>query len=80
MLEKIREANIPKKYVIDEMARLLAAGYSALRLPPYHCVFNPTEMVWNQLKHHARHFNIYPGQPAKVTDLIRKFCDQKITK
>ena len=43
LLEKIREANIPKKYVIDEMAT--AAGYSPLYLSSYHCAFNPTEMV-----------------------------------
>ena len=34
LLEKIHEANFPKKYVIDEMAT--TAGYSVLRLPPYH--------------------------------------------
>ena len=43
LLEKIREANIPKKYVIDEMAT--AAGYSPLHLSSYHCAVNPTEMV-----------------------------------
>ena len=32
LLLKIREANIPKKYVVHEMA--LDAGYSVLRLPP----------------------------------------------
>ena len=32
LLQKIREANIPKKYVVHEMA--LDAGYSVLRLPP----------------------------------------------
>ena len=51
LLEKIREANIPKKYVIDEM--VTAAGCSVDCLPPYHCVFNQIEMVWNQLKHQA---------------------------
>ena len=78
LLERIREANIPKKYVIDEMA--ITAGYFFLRLPPYHCVFNSVEMVWNQLNHHARHLNIYTSQPAKVIDILRNICDQKITK
>ena len=49
LLEKICETNILQKYVIDEMA--IAAGYSVLCLPPYF-VFNPIEMVLNQLKHH----------------------------
>ena len=56
-----------------------AVGYSVLCLPPYHCLFNPIEMVWNQLKYHARHWNIYTSQPAKVIDLIRNVCDKKIT-
>ena len=36
LLQKICEANILKKYVVDEMT--LDAGYYVLRLPPYHCV------------------------------------------
>ena len=43
LLEKIREANIPKRYVIDKMAT--TAGCSVLHLPPYHCIFNPIEMI-----------------------------------
>ena len=53
LLQKICEANIPKKYVVDEM--FLNAEYSVLRLPPYHFVFNSIEMVWSQLKYHAWH-------------------------
>ena len=37
-------------------------------------------MVLNQLKHRARHLNIYTNQPANVIDLLRNVCDQKITK
>ncbi|CAI5449940.1 unnamed protein product [Caenorhabditis angaria] len=36
------------KYVIDEFAKL--HGVEILRLPPYHCMFNPIELVWAQLK------------------------------
>ena len=64
-LDKVREANIAKKCVIDVMAT--AAGYSVLHLSPYHCVFNPTEMVWSQMKHYARHLNIY----ATIIELLR---------
>lgn len=49
--QKIRVANSPKKYVFDEMDQ--DAGYSVIRLPPYHSVFNPVEMVCSQLKHHT---------------------------
>lgn len=37
-----------KKFVIDEMAR--EHGHFVLRLPPYHCVLNPIEMIWSQVK------------------------------
>ena len=37
-------------------------------------------MVWNQLKHHTWHLNIYTSQPGKVIDLLRNVCDQKTTK
>ena len=76
LLEKICEANIPKKYVIDDTAT--AAGYSVDCLPPYHCVFNQIEMVWNQLKHHAWHLNLYTSEPKKVIDQDRNAYDQKI--
>ena len=65
LLEKILIIlkTIEKKYVIDSMAN--TAGYSVLRLPPYHCILNPIEMAWNQLKYHALHLNIYTNKPLK---------------
>ena len=47
--QKVKEANIAKRCVIDEIAR--ACGHEVLRLPPYHCTLNPIELVWAQLKH-----------------------------
>ena len=78
LLEKICKANIPKKYFIDVVATV--AGYSVLYQSPHHFVFNPIEMVWNQLKHHAQHLNIYTSQLEKVIDLLRNACDKKIGK
>ena len=77
LLQKIRQANIFKKFVIDIMAK--EAGFSVLRLPPCHCVLNLIEMVWNQLKHHTRHLNVYTSQPTKVLNLIREVCHSEIT-
>ncbi|KAL1513242.1 hypothetical protein ABEB36_002675 [Hypothenemus hampei] len=37
-----------KKYVVDEF--LNSKGYEVLRLPPYHCQYNPIEMVWGYCK------------------------------
>ena len=71
LLEKILMIlkNIEKQYVIDYMAE--KAGYSVLRLPSYHCILNPIEMAWNQLKYHVRHLNVYTSKSSKVVDLIR---------
>lgn len=78
LLVKIREANIPKKYVNEQMTT--AADYSAPHLSFYHCVFNQIEMVRNQLKQHARHLNIQTSQTGKAIHLLGSVCDQKVIK
>lgn len=35
-------------YRIDALANV--AGHDIVRIPPYHCEFNPIEMVWSQVK------------------------------
>jgi hypothetical protein len=37
-----------KKYELDELA--LKMGLEVVRLPPYHCQYNPIEMIWAQVK------------------------------
>ncbi|XP_063911961.1 uncharacterized protein LOC135128812 [Zophobas morio] len=36
------------RYVVDDIAE--ASGHKVLRLPPYHCEFNPIELIWAQTK------------------------------
>lgn len=56
-LQKLCQANISDKYVVDEMAT--DAGCSVLRSPVYHYISNPNiKMVWNQLKSHANIMSI----------------------
>ncbi|CAH1993256.1 unnamed protein product [Acanthoscelides obtectus] len=44
----------PKIYVIDELAE--QHGHKVLRLPPYHCIFNPIELTWGIAKgYYKRH-------------------------
>ena len=40
----------PPKYKVDDKIR--SAGHEVLRLPPYHCNFNPIELIWANLKSH----------------------------
>ena len=44
-----------KKYVIDTLAAL--HGHTVVRLPPYHCDFNPIELIWGQVKEDVRRHN-----------------------
>lgn len=37
-----------KTYELDEMAK--TKGHEVLRLPPYHCQFNPIELIWANIK------------------------------
>jgi len=46
------------RYLADEAARAL--GHIVLRLPPYHCQYNPIELVWGIMKrHHDKHIGKY---------------------
>ncbi|KAF0751470.1 piggyBac transposable element-derived protein 4-like [Aphis craccivora] len=37
-----------KRYELDEIA--LQMGHEVIRLPPYHCQYNPIELIWAQVK------------------------------
>jgi hypothetical protein len=49
-LLQICRANYREK-VCEVDCIIREAGHEVLRLPPYHCMFNPIEMVWSQSKH-----------------------------
>jgi transposase len=44
LLEISNKCPLTKEYVVDNLA--LQYGHVVLRLPSYHCQFNPIEMVW----------------------------------
>lgn len=44
-----------KKYELDEIA--LQMGHSVVRLPPYHCQYNPIELIWAQIKNKVAELN-----------------------
>ncbi|XP_054277709.1 uncharacterized protein LOC128996416 [Macrosteles quadrilineatus] len=53
-LIKIHKPNM-KTYEIDSKAS--SQGFKILRLPPYHCQYNPIEMVWSELKNYVKERN-----------------------
>lgn len=76
-----------KVYVADEMCK--AAGVLMVRLPPYHCEFNPIEMGWAYGKDYVKKHNVtynlkYAMQHMRAgmtrigPDLWKKFEDHAI--
>jgi transposase len=62
------QARHNRKYEIDEI--LFKQGYEVLRLPPYHCQYNPIEMVWGYCKsYYNKHIRSQPRSKDKVTNL-----------
>ncbi|KAJ3655607.1 hypothetical protein Zmor_014729 [Zophobas morio] len=60
-----------KKYLIDEL--LSKNGIQVLRLPPYHCQYNPIEMVWGFCKQYDnKHILEQPSGKLKVANLWKK--------
>ncbi|XP_025200475.1 uncharacterized protein LOC112598292 [Melanaphis sacchari] len=53
LLTKVQELKPrTKSYVIDNLAK--HAGHTVLRLPPYHCEFNPIELAWAMVKGYVK--------------------------
>lgn len=48
LLQIAKQNRKEEKYVVDEMLR--EHGHETLRLPPYHCQFNPIELIWSNCK------------------------------
>lgn len=56
LLAKSRELRPQhKSYVIDNLAK--DNGHTVLRLPPYHCEFNPIELAWAMVKGYVKQNN-----------------------
>jgi hypothetical protein len=48
LYEIIKSKKQPPIYKVDEFLKI--KGHEILRLPPYHCEFNPIELIWGDLK------------------------------
>ncbi|KAK6764847.1 hypothetical protein RB195_024967 [Necator americanus] len=56
--------NAARRYVVEEICTELGVG--VLRLPPYHCFFNPIELCWSKLKHHLKK----NGKPSDTLEIV----------
>ena len=61
----------PKQYKCDQMAQ--AAGLEVVRLPPYHCQFNPIELAWSFLKGYVGKHNT----DGKMESVERLFAESR---
>ena len=55
LYELIKSKKQPPVYKVDES--LKRKGHEVLRLPPYHCEFNPIELIWGDLEGKISHLN-----------------------
>lgn len=60
LLQKVQQHKPPQKYVADTLAEQY--GHQVLRLPPYHCIFNPIENVWGISK---SYYNKHVGRDGR---------------
>ena len=63
VLERIKMANIQKKFAIDSIAS--ENGHLVLRLPPYYCCLNAIELILHQLKSKVHRQNVCTDSPKK---------------
>lgn len=65
----------PKSYAADMLAHKY--GHSVLRLPPYHCIFNPIENVWGITKeYYNKHIGRDGNGAAKALDMWKEALDK----
>lgn len=74
LLDVFKILKIEKEYYCDSYAK--SKGHTVLRLPPYHCIFNPIEHIWHQLKSAVRRNNVSPTINASVLDIITTEVDK----
>ncbi|KAK9710299.1 hypothetical protein QE152_g26108 [Popillia japonica] len=55
LLDLVERFKPPPRYEADELAEKY--GHAVLRLPPYHCIFNPIELIWGITKRSPERFS-----------------------
>ena len=62
--ELAKKMDVTTTYVIDKIAE--EAGHRVVRLPPYHCQYNPIELIWAQVKSYIAKMNTFKMASLKV--------------
>jgi len=61
------------EYWIDQVTR--EYGHEILRLPPYHCIFNPIELIWANTKTYVGKHNLKQDAATDVKQLFIDACN-----
>ena len=71
LLQVIHEQAGPrhKRYAIDELAA--SYGHMVLRLPPHHCIFNPIEQVWSEVKRRVSSYNLRARPLGELINILQ---------
>ena len=66
----VQEQHFKPVYAVEKLCNDM--GVDVLRLPPYHCMLNPIELAWAQLKRAVRRMNTEPTNPTSVIKHIHE--------
>ena len=77
LLNAAKEHKYLEVYEIDKLAR--DNGHEVLRLPPYHCEFNPIELIWAKIKNEVKKKNSNDKQTLKNVEEKTKCAINKVT-
>ncbi|RZC41246.1 DDE 3 domain containing protein [Asbolus verrucosus] len=73
LLHLARANKQDNQYVIHEMAE--QAGHKVLRLPLYHCQFNPIEPIWSQTK---RYYDKHVGKNGYREEAVLNMWEESL--
>jgi hypothetical protein len=71
LYDLIKPFSADQNYIKYEVAELLKRhGHEVLRLPPYHCQYNPIELAWSFYKnYYNKHVHSRPSSKDKVANV-----------
>ncbi|XP_068219992.1 uncharacterized protein [Palaemon carinicauda] len=79
-LELLKICKLHKEREIYEIDQIAANhGHKVLRLPPYHCMFNPIELIWAQVKTEIKKGNSHSSQSLKNVEKITQEAINHVT-